>query len=45
MKALNELNFPEDVAYSKEHTWARLLDGQVQVGILTVQAYRQMLED
>jgi glycine cleavage system H protein len=34
MKDLNELNFPEDLSYTKEHEWVRPLDGDtVRMGI------------
>ena len=34
MKELTELNFPEDLSYTKEHEWIRSLDGDtVRVGI------------
>lgn len=33
MKELNELNFPDDVRYSKSHEWARSEGDRVKVGI------------
>jgi glycine cleavage system H protein len=34
MKEITELNFPEDLSYTKEHEWIRSLDGDtVRVGI------------
>jgi glycine cleavage system H protein len=34
MKDLNELNFPEDLSYTKEHEWVRSLDrNTVRMGI------------
>jgi len=32
-KNVEELNFPADFRYHKEHTWAKLEDGQIKVGI------------
>ncbi|MBM9518501.1 glycine cleavage system protein GcvH [Desulforhopalus vacuolatus] len=33
MKELNELNFPDDVKYTREHEWAKIEEGNVFVGI------------
>ncbi len=33
MKELHELNFPENVRYSKEHEWTKVEGGDVLVGI------------
>jgi glycine cleavage system H protein len=33
MKELNELNLPEDVRYTDDHEWARLVDGKVRIGV------------
>lgn len=33
MKALDELNFPEDVKYTKSHEWAKLEGDTVTIGL------------
>ncbi len=33
MKALDELNFPEDVKYTKDHEWAKLEGDIVTIGL------------
>lgn len=33
MKQLNELNFPEELRYSKEHEWASVVNETVKIGI------------
>lgn len=33
MKELNELNLPEDVRYTDDHEWAKLVDGKVRIGV------------
>ena len=33
MKELDELNFPQDIKYSKEHEWARVDGDTVFIGI------------
>ncbi|MCG8634930.1 MAG: glycine cleavage system protein GcvH [Desulfobacterales bacterium] len=33
MKALDELNFPEDVKYTKDHEWAKLDGDTVTIGL------------
>lgn len=32
-RRVEELNFPEDIRYNKEHTWARWESGGVRIGI------------
>lgn len=33
MKALEDLNFPEDVKYTKDHEWTKLANGTVTIGL------------
>ncbi len=33
MREITELNFPEDVHYTKDHEWGKSADGKVRVGI------------
>jgi len=33
MKEISELNFPEDIRYSKDHEWARVDGDKVKIGI------------
>ena len=33
MKEINELSFPDDVKYTKDHEWAKIEEGNVFVGI------------
>lgn len=33
MKELSELNFPDDVKYTKDHEWAKVEGDQVRIGI------------
>ncbi len=33
MKELQELNLPEDLRYSEDHEWAKVVDGKVRVGV------------
>jgi len=33
MKEINELNFPADVRYTKDHEWARVEGDKVRIGI------------
>ncbi len=33
MKEITELNFPEDIRYSKDHEWGKSIDGKVRMGI------------
>lgn len=33
MKEINELDLPDDVGYSKDHEWAKRVDGNVRFGI------------
>jgi glycine cleavage system H protein len=33
MKEISELNFPEDIRYTKDHEWAKLESDRIRVGI------------
>lgn len=33
MKAISELNFPEDLYYTEDHEWAQARNGSVRIGI------------
>ena len=33
MKAVSELNFPDDIHYTKDHEWARVEGDKVKIGI------------
>lgn len=33
MKELQELNLPEDIRYSEDHEWAKVVNGKVRVGV------------
>jgi glycine cleavage system H protein len=33
MKAINELNMPDDIRYADDHEWARLEGNAVRIGL------------